>query len=149
MEASQRVGCFSNIRRYKMLKVFLLYLVRKYGWLVGARIAGEALVRGVIKFHLEAKDEAQKGVFEAAGKVVKDGHIKRDEVVYFLRSFKPAIPGWLDDLIIEALCMMLLSGSDFDYGTDEKPELFEAFSVAVGDGVFCNRELGTILLEVI
>jgi len=132
-----------------MLKVFLLYLLRQYGWLVAAKIVGEALVRGVVKFKLEAKDEAQKGVFEAAGKVIADGHIKRDEVVYFLRSFKPAIPGWLDDLIIEALCMMLLSGDDFDYGTDEKPELFQALSDAVGDGIFDNRELGAILLEVI
>lgn len=132
-----------------MLKVFILFLLRKYGWVAATKIVGEALKRDVLKFKLEAKDELQRGVFEAAAKVVKDGQLTRDEVVYFLRSFKPAIPGWLDDLIIEALCMMLLSGDDFKYGTDERPELFEALSVAVGDGFFDNRELGTILLEVI
>ncbi len=132
-----------------MLKVFLLFLLRRYGWLVAAKIAGEALLRDVIKFHLEAKNDAEKGVFEAAGKVVADGHITRDEVIYFLRSFKSAIPGWLDDLIIEALCMMLLGGEDFNYGTDDHPELFAALSEAIKDGVFNNRELGTILLEVI
>jgi len=84
-----------------------------------------------------------------ATQVIKDGWIDRDELVRFLRSFKPVIPGWLDDIAIEALCMFLLAGENFRYGTDDKPELFVAISAALQDGAFCNRELGTILVETI
>ena len=94
-------------------------------------------------------NEAQKNVFEVAARVIQDGWIDRDEIVSFLRSFKPVIPGWIDDMVIEALCMFLLAGENFRYGTEEKPELFEAISVALEDGIFCNKELGTILIEAI
>lgn len=132
-----------------MLKVFVLYLLRTYGWVVAAKVVGEALKRDVFKFQLEAKNEAQKGVFDVAARVIKDGWIDRDETVAFLRSFKPVIPGWIDDMIIEALCMFLLAGENFRWGTDDKPELFAAISEAFGDHIFHNRELGTILLETI
>ena len=132
-----------------MLKVFIVLMLKRYGWVVAAKIVGELLVRDIIKFHLEAKNEAQKAVFDVAARVIKDGWIDRDEVVAFLRSFKPVIPGWIDDMIIEALCMFLLAGENFRWGMDEKPELFEAISEALKDRIFHNRELGTILLETI
>ena len=43
----------------------------------------------------------------------------------------------------------ILSGDDFRYGIEDRPELFEAISAALQDGVFCNRELGTILIEAV
>ena len=132
-----------------MLKVFILLMLKKYGWVVAAKIVGELLIRDIVKFHLEAKNESQKVVFDVAARVIKDGWIDRDEVVAFLRSFKPVIPGWIDDMIIEALCMFLLAGENFRWGTDEKPELFVAISEALKDQIFHNRELGTILLETI
>ncbi|HEC64111.1 MAG TPA: hypothetical protein ENI23_02315 [bacterium] len=132
-----------------MWKVFIVLMLKKYGWVVAAKIVGELLVRDIIKFHLEAKNESQKAVFDVAARVISDGWIDRDEVVAFLRSFKPVIPGWIDDMIIEALCMFLLAGENFQWGTDEKPELFEAISEALKDQIFHNRELGTILLETI
>ncbi len=132
-----------------MWKVFIVLMLKKYGWVVAAKIVGELLVRDIIKFHLEAKNESQKAVFDVAARVISDGWIDRDEVVAFLRSFKPVIPGWIDDMIIEALCMFLLAGENFRWGTDEKPELFEAISEALKDQIFHNRELGTILLETI
>ncbi len=132
-----------------MLKVFILLMLKKYGWVVAAKIVGELLIRDIVKFHLEAKNESQKAVFDVAARVIKDGWIDRDEVVAFLRSFKPVIPGWIDDMIIEALCMFLLAGENFRWGTDEKPELFVAISEALKDEIFHNRELGTILLETI
>ncbi len=131
------------------LKILALVLLKRYGWIFAARLIGEALLRDVVKFRLEAKNEAQKAVFDVAARVVQDGWIDRDELVSFMRSFKSVIPGWVDDLVIEALCMFLLAGENFKWGTDDKPELFEAFSVAFKDGVFCNRELGTILVETI
>ena len=132
-----------------MLKVFVLYLLKKYGWIVAAKVVGEALLRDVFKFQLEATNEAQKAVFDTAARVIQDGWIDQDEIITFLRSFKPVIPGWIDDMIIEAICMFLLAGEDFRYGTDDKPELFEAISEALNDGIFHNRELGTILIETI
>ncbi len=132
-----------------VLKVLVLYLLKTYGWIVAAKVVGEALKRDVVKFHLEAKNEAQKVVFDTVARVVQDGWIDRDEVVMFLRSFKPVIPGWIDDMVIEALCMFLNARENFRWGTDEKPELFAAISEAFGDGTFNNRELGTILLETI
>ncbi len=132
-----------------MLKIFVLFLLKRYGWVLAAKVLGEALIRDLVKFKLEAKNEAQKTVFDVATQVIKDGWIDRDELVRFLRSFKPVIPGWLDDIAIEALCMFLLAGENFRYGTDDKPELFTAFSAALKDRVFCNRELGTILVETI
>lgn len=132
-----------------MLKIFVFYLLKTYGWVMAAKVVGEALKRNVVKFHLVAKNEAQKDVFDVAARVVEDGWIDRDEVVAFLRSFKPVIPGWIDDMIIEALCMFLLAGENFRWGTGEKPELFMAISEAFKDGIFHNRELGTILLETI
>lgn len=132
-----------------MLKIFVMYLLKKYGFVIAAKFIGEALLRDIVKFRLEAKNDAQKAVFDVAARVIADGWIDRGEIVAFLRSFKPVIPGWIDDIAIEALCMLLLSGNDFRYGTEEKPELFEAFSVALEDGIFCNRELGTILIEAV
>lgn len=132
-----------------LLKIFVMYMLRRYGWTVAAKIIGEALLRDIVVFKLEAKNPAQKTVFEVAAKVIKDGWIDRNELVDFLRSFKPVIPGWIDDMVIEALCMFLQAGENFRYGTDDKPELFEAFSHGIADGVFCNRELGTILVEAI
>ena len=132
-----------------ILKVLVLYLLKTYGWVIAAKVVGEALKRDVVKFHLEAKNEAQKAVFDVAARVVEDGWIDRDEIVAFLRSFKPVIPGWIDDMVIEALCMFLMARDNFRWGTDEKPELFAAISEAFGDHRFHNRELGTILLETI
>ena len=132
-----------------LIKVFALFLLRKYGFIIAAKFIGEALLRDILKFRLEAKNEAQKAVFDVAARIIKDGYIDRNEIVAFLRSFKPVIPGWIDDIAIEALCMLLLSGDDFRYGTEEKPELFEAISAALEDGVFCNKELGTILIEAV
>jgi len=132
-----------------MLKVFALFLLKKYGWVIAAKFIGEALIRDLIKFKLEAKNEVQKAVFDVAARVIKDGWIDRGELVAFLRSFKPVIPGWIDDVVIEALCMFLLAGENFRYGIDDKPDLFEAFSLALEDRIFDNRELGTILVETI
>lgn len=132
-----------------MLKVFALLLLKKYGWVIAAKFIGEALIRDLIKFKLEAQNEAQKAVFDVAARVIKDGSVDRDELVAFLRSFKPVIPGWIDDVIIEALCMFLLSGENFRYGINDRPELFEAFSRALEDRFFDNRELGAILVETI
>tara|TARA_Y100000310_G_C20418129_1_gene685340 strand:- start:11 stop:409 length:399 start_codon:yes stop_codon:yes gene_type:complete len=132
-----------------MLKLFIVLMLKKYGWVVAAKIVGELLTRDIIEFRLEAKNEAQKGVFDVAARVIRDGWIDRDEIVAFMRSFKPVIPGWIDDMIIEALCMFLNAGENFRWGTAEKPELFEAVSDALKDQIFHNRELGTILLETI
>jgi len=129
------------------LKLLALFLLRKYGWVFAARLIGEALLRDVVKFKLEATNEAQKAVFDVAARIIADGWVDRDELVSFMRSFKPVIPGWIDDVVIEALCMFLLAGENFKWGTDDKPELFAAFSAALKDRVFCNRELGTILVE--
>ena len=131
------------------LKILAMLLLRNYGWIFAARIIGEALLRDVVKFQLEAKNEAQKNVFNVAARVIEDGWVDRDEIVTFLRSFKAVIPGWIDDLVIEALCMFLNAKDNFRYGTDDKPELFVAISEALKDGIFHNRELGTILLETI
>jgi len=131
------------------LKLLVLYLLKSYGWIVAAKIVGEALKRDLMVFKLEAKNDAQKAVFEVVARIIKDGWIDRDEIIAFLRSFKPVIPGWVDDLVIEALCMFLLGKENFKYGTDDRPEIFEAFSVAFEDGVLTNRELGTILIETI
>ena len=132
-----------------MLKVFAFFLLKKYGFVIAAKFIGEALLRDILKFKLEAKNEAQKAVFDVSARIIKDGYIDRNEIVAFLRSFKPVIPGWIDDIAIEALCMFLLAGENFRYGTEEKPELFEAISGALEDRVFCNKELGTILLEAV
>ena len=132
-----------------MIQAFAFLLLKKYGFIIAAKFIGEVLLRDILKFRLEAKNEAQKAVFDVAARIIRDGYIDRNEIVAFLRSFKPVIPGWIDDIAIEALCMLLLSGNDFRYGTEEKPELFEAISAALEDGIFCNKELGTILVEVI
>lgn len=131
------------------LKILVLYLFKRYGWIVAAKVFGEALVRDIVVFNLKAQNEEQKAVFETIAKITKDGWVDRGEIVSLLRAFKPVIPGWVDDLVIEAACMLLLAGNDFRYGTDDRPELFEAFSVALEDGIFSNRELGTILIDTI
>jgi len=131
------------------LKLLVLYLFKAYGWKIAAKIIGEALIRDIVVFKLEAKNDAQKAVFELVTIIIKDGWIDRAEAVAFFRAFKPVIPGWIDDLIIEAVCMFLLAGKDFRYGTDNRPEIFEALSVGFGDGIFTNRELGTLLIETI
>lgn len=131
------------------LKVFVLMLLRKYGWVIAAKIVGELCKADRIKFSFRAENEEQKAVFDVAALVISDGRINKVELIKFLRAFKPAIPGWLDDVVVEALVAMLEARDDFDYGTDEKPELFEALRDAIADHEFNNREFGVILLEFI
>lgn len=127
-----------------LIKAYVLMLLRKYGIGVALGFVGELLERDVFVFHIKITTPAGKELFKVIGKVIKDGWIDRTEFVQVLNAMKPAIPGWIDDVIVQAVVIWLLTGKDFRYGTDDKPELFEAFSVAIADGDFNNRELGAI-----
>lgn len=127
-----------------IIKAYVLMLLRRYGIGVALGFVGELLERDVFVFHIKVTSPAGKELFKVIAKVIKDGWIDRAEFIEVLNVMKPAIPGWIDDLIIQALVIMLYAGKDFKYGTDDRPELFEAFSVAIADADFNNRELGTI-----
>ncbi len=127
-----------------LILAYVKMLLRKYGLGIALGFVGELLERDVFVFHIKMTTPAGKELFKVIGRVIKDGWIDRTEFIQVLNAMKAAIPGWIDDLIVQALVIMLYAGKDFRYGTDDKPELFEAFSLAIADGDFNNRELGTI-----
>ena len=127
-----------------LIKAYVLMLLRKYGLGVALGFVGQLLERDVFVFHIKITSPAGKELFKVIAKVIKDGWIDRAEFTEVLNAMKPAIPGWIDDVIVQALVIMLYAGKDFKYGTDDKPDLFDAFSVAIADGDFNNKELGAI-----
>ncbi len=132
-----------------LLKAYLVTLLKRHGPWVALGFLGYLMKHGIIKFRIEAKTEAQGEVFEVAADAIKDGHLSRDETIKFLNALKPAIPGWVDDAIITGVVMMLMTKPDFSYGTDEKPEMFEAFAQAIEDRVFDESEAAPILLALV
>lgn len=127
-----------------IIKAYVLMLLRKYGLGIALGFVGELLEKDVFVFHIKAKTPQGEELFKVIAKVIKDGWIDRAEFIDVLKATKSAIPGWIDDVIAQALEIWLLTGKDFRYGTDDKPELFEAFSIAIADGDFNNKELGAI-----
>lgn len=103
----------------------------------------------IIRFHLKAETEEEKNLYNIGAEIIKDGKINKEEIVKFLRAFKPAIEGWIDDIIIEALCVYLEGQPSFSFGTDQKPEIFQKLSKAVADGEIGNKEIGVILREIL
>lgn len=132
-----------------LIKAYVLMLLRKYGIRIAVGFVGELLERDVFVFHIKAEDPGAKELWAVIARVIKDGWVDRGEFIQVLNAVKSAIPGWIDDVIIQGLVIMLLTGKDFRYGTDDKPELLEAFSIAIADADFNNRELGAILKSVI
>ena len=129
---------------WAIIKAYVLMLLTKYGLGVALGFVGNLLERDVLVFHIKITTPAGKELFKVIAKVIKDGWIDRAEFITVLNAMKPAIPGWIDDVIIQALVVWLLTGKDFKYGADDKPELFEAFSLAIADADFNNKELAAI-----
>jgi len=146
MEKSFKGG---ELRMKAILTSLLLSIIRKYGWLLAFKLLGELMAGNIIRFHLKAETEEEKNLYNIGAEIIKDGKINKEEIVKFLRAFKPAIEGWIDDIIIEALCVYLEGQPNFEFGTNQKPEIFQKLSKAVADGEIGNKEIGVILREIL
>ena len=84
-------------------------------------------------------------LWKEASKIIKDGVITKDEVIDFLREVDDHIPGSVDDIIVNVVCMALGYVQDFSWDMSEQEELFDAIATVIEDGKFTNFEAAIVL----
>ena len=126
-----------------VLKSFAIQAAISIGWDCALSLISWLLKKGYISFEVSVGEGHP--LWKKAAKITKDGIISKSEVIDFLRETSEHIPGNIDDIIINVICMALGYVDNFEWDASEQEELFEAIALMIEDGKFTNFEAAIVL----